>query len=702
MSTNLPDLRLGLRQVNLGNAPNDGSGDDLRTAFDKFNFNMGVLAGTVNESLSGARVYWVAGTGSDINNNGLQEATPFKTIGKAVRTIYEQLNLRGQQAIVNVLPGDYVEAVDINGLPAGGFNNVPLLIRKAPGQAGAVFWSLNTATMNYCLQINNGALVQLEGLQFRTLVTGADNKNYIQVLNNSTLYLGACEFNLLGASTLNSAFQILVEGYSELQLIKPYTINGGGTSHIYIKDGSYLWSPATEVSPKIVTVAGTVEFQEVFRLTGRSDLKLEDTRIQYQGNLQAQKYRSDFFSRPDLGLSVLPGSTTAPVNDSINLWGEATFNNKLTSATNLTSLGTSTFQGATTFTGNATFSGPTTTFTGTVAFQGNATAVTPDNADNSTKVATTNFVQEVVQDKIIDSLAIATPALFGLVKIDSASSDPVVYRKQSTDALLDLKANVNSPTFTGDPQAPTPAGGSNSTSIATTAWVRGYTAGISAVPPGTVVPFAGLATNIPSGWLLCNGAYVSRTTYATLFSIIGTRYGSTDSSNFRLPNMVDRMVLGSPNDGDVAVVAGSATCSLSVPNLPSHNHNVLDPGHTHTMNDPGHTHAYSDPGHVHFINDPGHQHAVNTQRVLLGSFPPNLDWNSTGNEITLVAENAVAVTSATGVYMDRAWTSISISGNQTNVSAQASGTGITTQNTGNGSAFSVINPHVRMHYIIKT
>lgn len=701
MPTNLPDLRLGLRQINTGNAPNDGLGDDLRTAFDKFNFNMNVLSSTVNESLVSTKIYWVAGTGSDTANNGLQESTPFKTIGKAVKTVYEQLNLRGQQAIINVLPGDFVESVSINSIPDGGFINVPLLIRKAPGQAGAVFWSLNTATMDYCLRINNGASVQLENIQFRTLATGADNKNYVQVLNNSTLYIGACEFNLLGASSLTGAFQVLVEGYSEVQLVKPYTINGGGTSHIYLKDGSYLWSPATDISPKIVTVAGTVEFQEVFRLSGRSDMRLEDTRIQYQGNLQAQKYRSDFFSRPELGISVLPGSTTAQINDSVNLWGEATFNNRLTSATNLTSLGTSTFQGSSTFNGSTTFSGAA-TFTNAVTFAGNTLAVTPEVTDNSTKVATTNFVQEVVEDKIIDSLAIATPALFGLVKIDSPASDPVVYLKPSVDTLLGAKANLADPIFTGNPQAPTPSSGSNSTSIATTAWVRTHSAAISAVPVGTVVPFAGLATNVPAGWLLCNGSYISRTTYAALFGVIGTQWGTTDSSNFRLPNLVDRMVLGATNDGNVGVIAGSATCTLATANLPAHNHNVLDPGHTHTINDPGHSHSYSDPGHIHVVNDPGHQHVVDTQKVFLGSFEPNLTWNDTGSLITLVAENAIASPAGTGIFLDRAWTGITIIGNQTNVTANASGTGITTQNTGSGTPVNVLNPHSRMHYIIKT
>ena len=50
---------------------------------------------------------------------------------------------------------------------------------------------------------------------------------------------------------------------------------------------------------------------------------------------------------------------------------------------------------------------------------------------------------------------------------------------------------------------------------------------------------------VPSGWLLCNGAAVSRTTYAGLFAKIGTRYGAGDgSSTFNLPDMRDRYPIG--------------------------------------------------------------------------------------------------------------------------------------------------------------
>ena len=64
--------------------------------------------------------------------------------------------------------------------------------------------------------------------------------------------------------------------------------------------------------------------------------------------------------------------------------------------------------------------------------------------------------------------------------------------------------------------------------------------------PGDYKMIAG--STIPDGWLLCNGAAVSRTTYAKLFAAIGTRYGSGNgSTTFNLPNFNDRHVLGTTN-----------------------------------------------------------------------------------------------------------------------------------------------------------
>ena len=69
-------------------------------------------------------------------------------------------------------------------------------------------------------------------------------------------------------------------------------------------------------------------------------------------------------------------------------------------------------------------------------------------------------------------------------------------------------------------------------------------------PVGAVIAFA--ANKAPDGFLLCNGATVSRTTYSALFSAIGTTYGTGDgSSTFALPDLTDRFIQGSGTAGAV-------------------------------------------------------------------------------------------------------------------------------------------------------
>ena len=78
-----------------------------------------------------------------------------------------------------------------------------------------------------------------------------------------------------------------------------------------------------------------------------------------------------------------------------------------------------------------------------------------------------------------------------------------------------------------------PGADSNDYSAATTKWVRDLVQ--AAVPTGTILPFDG--TNVPSGYLVCNGAAVRRTTYAALFAVLGARHGEGDGkTTFNLPN----------------------------------------------------------------------------------------------------------------------------------------------------------------------
>ena len=118
------------------------------------------------------------------------------------------------------------------------------------------------------------------------------------------------------------------------------------------------------------------------------------------------------------------------------------------------------------------------------------------------------------------------------------------------------------------------------------------------IPPGVVWEYAGAST--PTGWLLCQGQAVSRTTYAALFTAIGTTYGVGDgSTTFNVPDDQGRVVAGKEASATRLTTAGGgidgATLGAAGGDQRAQDH-THGPGNlTGTTNTTGaHTHEYWD------------------------------------------------------------------------------------------------------------
>ncbi len=78
----------------------------------------------------------------------------------------------------------------------------------------------------------------------------------------------------------------------------------------------------------------------------------------------------------------------------------------------------------------------------------------------------------------------------------------------------------------------------------------------------------------PRGWAFCNGQLLPINQNQALFSILGTNYGGDGVTTFALPNLRGRMPLHAGQQWPVGTVAGEAAHTLTVSEMPTHNHLV--------------------------------------------------------------------------------------------------------------------------------
>lgn len=115
-------------------------------------------------------------------------------------------------------------------------------------------------------------------------------------------------------------------------------------------------------------------------------------------------------------------------------------------------------------------------------------------------------------------------------------------------------------------------------------------------PVGEIKMYGG--SSAPSGWALCDGTAVSRTTYADLFAVIGTAFGAGDgTTTFNLPDFRDRYAIGDSASLTLGTVVGSndAVAVAHTHGHPDHSH-----GNTFSASTSG-----SDGSHAHTESYPG-------------------------------------------------------------------------------------------------
>jgi len=133
--------------------------------------------------------------------------------------------------------------------------------------------------------------------------------------------------------------------------------------------------------------------------------------------------------------------------------------------------------------------------------------------------------------------------------------------------------------------------------------IRPFDFGSPAV--GEIIMFAG--NFAPTNWALCDGSAISRTTYSTLYGVIGTTFGVGDgSTTFNLPNLCSRMPIGTGQgtgftNRNLGDTGGEESHALTTGEIPAHTHSIGANTGSGTSNTPvGHYPAANEEGYKHY------------------------------------------------------------------------------------------------------
>lgn len=164
---------------------------------------------------------------------------------------------------------------------------------------------------------------------------------------------------------------------------------------------------------------------------------------------------------------------------------------------------------------------------------------------------------------------------------------------------------------------------------------------LGAMPSGSITMYGG--TSAPSGWLLCNGVSVSRTTYANLFAAIGTAYGSTSGTVFNLPDFRGQFPRGVDNGRGLDPNAGTRTASATGGNTGDNVGSI--------QTDEFQSHNHGGGSHSHNVSLYGNAPAVTNFPASSGGVIGGT-YTTSGPTSTVIATQGGSETRPTNLYVN--------------------------------------------------